>query len=187
MQKRQLAIPAVLAAALALAGCGGGKTKTAEIPDSTTSSTSAASTPTPQPKTGPSKPLPPSPGEKDLKKKPAIQKPKVDPPPKLIVRDIVKGKGAPAKDGQQLTVNYVGVSWSTGKEFDASWGKQPFKFQLGGGNVIPGWDKGVKGMRAGGRRQLIVPPDLGYGAQGSGPDIGPNETLIFDIDLLKAK
>jgi peptidylprolyl isomerase len=85
-------------------------------------------------------------------------------------------------------MQYVGIAFSTGEEFDASWGRgQPFKFKLGQGMVIPGWDKGIVGMRAGGRRQLVIPPDLAYGAQGQPPSIGPNETLVFDVDLLKVR
>jgi peptidylprolyl isomerase len=82
-------------------------------------------------------------------------------------------------------MQYVGNSWSTGQQFDASWdrGAQPFTFPLGAGQVIPGWDQGVVGMREGGRRKLIIPPELAYGAQGFPPDIPPNAALIFDIDL----
>jgi peptidylprolyl isomerase len=122
---------------------------------------------------------------KNTKKKPAIVKPEGDPPAALVKKDIVKGKGPKAKAGDTLTMQYVGVSWSTGEQFDASWDRgQPFPFQLGAQMVIPGWDKGMVGMRKGGRRLLIIPPDLGYGPQGSGP-IGPNETLIFAVDLVK--
>jgi peptidylprolyl isomerase len=82
------------------------------------------------------------------------------------------------------TVDYVGVSWSTGEEFDASWNRNDtFSFNLGAGDVIPGWDQGVQGMRVGGRRRLTIPPELGYGQFGAGGVIGPNETLIFVVDL----
>ena len=125
---------------------------------------------------------------KNTKKKPEIAVPEGDPPTQLVIRDIVKGKGPKAKAGDQLSMQYVGNSWSTGEQFDASWdrGAQPFPFQLGAGMVIPGWDQGMVGMREGGRRLLIVPPDLGYGAGGT-PDgaIAPNETLIFAVDLEK--
>ena len=124
---------------------------------------------------------------KNTKKKPAIVTPQGDAPSRLVVKDIVKGKGRPAKPGDRLTMQYVGVSWSTGEQFDASWDRgQPFAFQLGAQMVIPGWDKGMVGMRQGGRRLLIIPPDLGYGPQGSGP-IAPNETLVFAVDLQKLK
>ncbi|MGZ5357079.1 MAG: FKBP-type peptidyl-prolyl cis-trans isomerase, partial [Solirubrobacterales bacterium] len=93
--------------------------------------------------------------------------------------------GAEAKSGDTVSVNYVGVLYENGEEFDASFDTgQPFEFQLGAGNVIPGWDQGVEGMKVGGRRQLIIPPELAYGAQGSPPDIPPNSTLVFVIDLL---
>jgi peptidylprolyl isomerase len=122
---------------------------------------------------------------KNTAKEPKIVTPKGDPPAKLVVRDIVKGKGPKAKPGDTLTMMYTGYSWSNGEKFDASWDRgQAFPFQLGAGMVIPGWDKGMVGMRKGGRRLLIIPPDQGYGPQGSGP-IGPNETLIFAVDLKK--
>jgi peptidylprolyl isomerase len=121
----------------------------------------------------------------DLEKKPQIRRPSGDPPTKLYSRDIVKGKGDAAKSGDSVSVQYVGVSFSSGEEFDTSWGKpDPFEFQLGQGSVIKGWDEGVVGMRPGGRRLLVIPPDLAYGPQGQG-SIGPNETLLFVVDLEK--
>ncbi|HEX8101506.1 MAG TPA: FKBP-type peptidyl-prolyl cis-trans isomerase [Solirubrobacteraceae bacterium] len=130
----------------------------------------------------------PTAANKDTSVKPEIAKPSGDPPTKLVTRDIVKGKGAAAKPGDQVTVQYVGVSYSTGQQFDASWDNgQPFPFNLGAGEVIPGWDKGVKGMKVGGRRELIIPPDLAYGPAGSPPAIQPNETLIFVVDLLNVQ
>ena len=123
-----------------------------------------------------------------LKEKPRISKPKGAPPKKLVVKDLVKGKGATATAGSQLTVNYVGVNYSDGKEFDSSFDSgQPLEFELGASMVIPGWDEGLEGMKVGGRRRLTIPPDKAYGAQGSPPAIGPNETLVFVIDLLDAK
>ena len=117
--------------------------------------------------------------------KPKITVPKGPPPSTLVVKDLKKGTGAVAKPGSSLTVNYVGVSYSTGKEFDNSFDRgQPFPFQLGAGMVIPGWDRGLVGMRVGGRRQLTIPAKLAYGAQGQPPTIKPNETLVFVIDLL---
>ena len=120
---------------------------------------------------------------KDTKSKPEIPAPQGDPPPELVVRDIVRGKGPKAEAGDQVSMQYVGTSWSTGEQFDASWdrGGQPFPLQLGAGMVIPGWDQGLIGLRKGGRRLLIIPPDLGYGPAGQGP-IAPNETLIFVVD-----
>jgi peptidylprolyl isomerase len=121
----------------------------------------------------------------NLGTKPEIAKPAGSPPTDLVVTDVVKGKGKTAKAGDDVDVRYVGTSWSTGAEFDSSWsrGKAPFSFPLGAGRVIPGWDQGVAGMKVGGRRLLVIPPDLGYGAQGSPPVIAPNETLIFVVDL----
>lgn len=120
---------------------------------------------------------------KDTKSKPEIPAPQGDPPAELVVRDIVRGKGPKAEAGDQVSMQYVGTSWSTGEQFDASWdrGGQPFPLQLGAGMVIPGWDQGLIGLRKGGRRLLIIPPDLGYGPAGQGP-IAPNETLIFVVD-----
>jgi len=122
---------------------------------------------------------------KNTQTEPKIVTPKGDPPTKLVIKDIVKGKGPKAKAGEKLTMDYTGYSWSNGQKFDASWDrKQHFPFQLGAGMVIPGWDQGMVGMKEGGRRLLIIPPDQGYGPQGSGP-IGPNETLVFAVDLRK--
>lgn len=107
------------------------------------------------------------------------------PPTELETDDVVVGEGAAAKPGDQVTVHYVGVSFSTGQEFDSSWDRRkPFDFPLGGGAVIKGWDFGVTGMREGGRRTLVIPPELAYGSRGVGP-IGPNETLVFIVDLVK--
>ena len=120
--------------------------------------------------------------------KPEITIPKGKAPKELVIKDIEEGTGAPAEPGQQVTVQYVGTSFLNGRQFDASWDRgEPFTFQLGSGGVIQGWDKGVEGMKVGGRRQLVIPPDLAYGPQGSPPTIGPNETLVFVIDLLSAE
>src|SRR5215217_5873904 len=122
---------------------------------------------------------------KDTSTKPVIPKPSGSPPRKLVKQDVVKGTGPAAKPGDTLTVNYVGVAFSTGDEFDASWDRgQPFEAPLGAGRVIKGWDKGLVGMRKGGRRMLTIPPELAYGARGYPPTIAPNETLIFVIDAL---
>jgi peptidylprolyl isomerase len=107
------------------------------------------------------------------------------PPAELLIEDITVGDGDEAKPGHQVSVHYVGVAFSSGKEFDASYNRgAPFEFALGGGQVIAGWDQGVAGMRTGGRRKLTIPPALGYGARGAGGAIKPNETLIFVVDLL---
>ena len=108
-----------------------------------------------------------------------------EPPAELLIEDIVEGTGEEAKPGHQVSVHYVGVAFSSGKEFDASYNRgDAFEFALGGGQVIQGWDRGVVGMRVGGRRKLTIPPALGYGARGAGGVIKPNETLIFVVDLL---
>jgi peptidylprolyl isomerase len=165
--------------AIAMAGCGSDK-KSDTSSSAASTSTPAASTPAPP------QPAPLAPISKAVTKKPAIPKPAGAPPASLQVRDIVKGKGRAAKPGDQLTMQYVGVSFSTGQEFDASWDRgQPFKFQLGAGMVIPGWDQGLVGIKPGGRRELVIPPDLAYGPQGQPPSIGPNETLIFVVDAVK--
>jgi peptidylprolyl isomerase len=118
-------------------------------------------------------------------------KPEVDvssdqaPSGQLELEDIAVGSGEEAVSGRLVEVHYVGVSWSTGNQFDASWDRgDTFKFQLGKGNVIAGWDQGVAGMRVGGRRRLTIPPSLAYGSRGAGGAIGPEETLVFVVDLV---
>jgi peptidylprolyl isomerase len=189
MRKNVTALTALLiVAALALAACGSDKSdsrdsaaepsKPAQSPDTTVTESDPSQ---------PSKPASPQ-GKvsKDLKQKPEIPKPSGSPPTKLESEDIVEGKGKAAKEGDKVSVQYVGVAFSTGEEFDASWERgEPFEFTLGAGEVIPGWDQGVVGMKVGGRRQLTIPAELAYGAQGSPPAIGPNETLVFVIDLKK--
>jgi peptidylprolyl isomerase len=122
---------------------------------------------------------------KDTSKKPVIPKPTGSPPRKLVKEDIVKGTGPGAKEGDTVVVHYVGMNFSNGQEFDASWDTgSPFPVQLGQGMVIEGWEKGLIGIKKGGRRKLTIPPELGYGAQGYPPDIPPNETLVFVIDAI---
>jgi peptidylprolyl isomerase len=117
--------------------------------------------------------------------KPEIDFPEGEPPTDLVVDDITVGSGDEAGAGRTAVVHYVGVAYSTGEEFDASWNRgEPFSFQLGAGHVIAGWDRGVQGMKVGGRRKLVVPPALGYGDRGAGGAIAPGETLIFVVDLL---
>lgn len=107
------------------------------------------------------------------------------PPADLVIEDLTVGEGAEAQRGQLVSVHYVGVSHSTGREFDASWNRgETFEFGLGAGQVIAGWDQGVVGMRVGGRRRLTIPPHLGYGNRGAGGVIKPGETLVFVVDLL---
>lgn len=186
---KRLALGAVC---LGLAACGG--TKTADIPDGSekTTATAPATTET-TPKAPPAFAKPTAEVQRiadavgtSTKKRPKIPRPKGDPPKKLTVVDIVEGTGAAAREGDTLTVDYAGSSWSTGKEFDASWKTgQPFPVTLGQSQVIQGWEQGLQGMKQGGRRLLVIPPDLGYGSSGQGATIKPNETLLFVVDLRK--
>ena len=162
-----LALTVALALVVASIGCG-------DDGDSTTGSTDAAA--------------PAESAEGSAQKtKPKVTVPDGAPPSKLEVRDIEEGSGPEAVKGDEVTVQYVGVNYKNGKEFDSSWSRaEPFTFQLGAGMVIPGWDRGVEGMKVGGRRELIIPPELAYGPEGAPPAIGPNETLIFVIDLEEA-
>ena len=156
---RRLILLALACVALAVAGCGSDK-ETAATP-------------------------PPAPASTPAPTKPEITVPKGKAPKKLVVKDLKQGTGPVAENGKNVQVQYVGISFKNGRQFDASWDRgEPFDFQLGAGQVIPGWDQGVAGMKVGGRRQLVIPPDLAYGKQGSPPAIGPNETLVFVIDLL---
>jgi peptidylprolyl isomerase len=168
----------VLGLALLAGGCGGDDSEEASAPSATPlaqSTPAATATATAA-----------APADQDVSKKPVVEKPTGDPPSRLKVQDLVKGHGKRAKQGDNVTVQYVGVSFSTGEQFDASWDAgQPFSFPLGAGQVIPGWDKGVAGMRVGGRRKLTIPPDQAYGTAGSPPSIGPNETLVFVIDMVQ--
>jgi peptidylprolyl isomerase len=177
---RRLALLLLAAAAFLVAGCGSDDKKDSSTESSTPAQpTTTATEPTATTPSGGAK------GDTDLSKKPKVEVPK-DPVTTLQKQDIVVGKGPAAKAGDTIDVQYVGVAQSTGKQFDASWDRgQPFTFPLGQGQVIPGWDQGIVGMKVGGRRQLVIPPDMAYGAQGAPPDIGPNETLVFVVDLKK--
>ena len=117
--------------------------------------------------------------------RPQLDKPDGDIPFELGVEDIVDGDGDVATAGTKVSVHYVGVAFSTGDEFDASWNRgEPFSFRLGKGQVIPGWDAGVEGMKVGGRRKLTIPSAMAYGARGAGGVIKPHEPLVFVVDLL---
>ena len=121
-------------------------------------------------------------------RKPDVTVPDSDPPAELVMIDDVVGEGDEATSGSTVAVHYVGVAWSTGEQFDASWDRmEPFRFGLGAGQVISGWDEGVVGMKVGGRRTLHIPPHQGYGARGAGGAIKPNETLVFVVDLLEVR
>jgi FKBP-type peptidyl-prolyl cis-trans isomerase len=123
----------------------------------------------------------------DLKTKPTAPKATGAAPKELQASDVVVGKGPAAKEGDKVSVDYVGQLFATGKQFDTSWqkGREPFELTLGAGGVIQGWDQGIPGMKAGGRRILVIPPDLAYGAAGSPPTIPANAPLIFVVDLKK--
>jgi peptidylprolyl isomerase len=165
-----LIISLCVALALAVAGCGG-----SDDASSSTQATDAATTEQ-------------SGGNTDVSTKPKITVPDGPAPKKLEEVDIVEGDGAEAKAGDKVTVQYVGVGHDSKKEFDSSWSRnEPFTFSLGTGEVIPGWDQGIVGMKVGGRRELTIPADLAYGPPGYPPGIGPNETLIFVVDLLAVK
>jgi len=178
--------------ALAVAGCGGddSTTESTDTTQATTTESPPAESTAPKAakpeatrkaKPEPSKQAKPAGG----KTKPKVTVPSGPPPKQLEIEDIEVGSGATAKEGDVVSVQYVGVGYGSGEEFDASWDRgEPFPFQLGAGMVIAGWDQGVEGMKVGGRRELIIPPGLAYGQAGSPPAIGPNETLIFVIDLL---
>jgi peptidylprolyl isomerase len=117
--------------------------------------------------------------------KPDVSIPDAPPPAELVVEDLTVGDGDEAVHGSTVTVHYVGVAWSNGQQFDASWDRNDtFAFGLGAGQVISGWDEGVKGMKVGGRRRLTIPPHMGYGSRGAGGVIAGGETLVFVVDLV---
>jgi peptidylprolyl isomerase len=123
-----------------------------------------------------------------VSEKPQIDFPEGPPPAELEITDVLAGEGVEAAPGRTAVVHYVGVAYSSGEEFDASWNRgEPFAFPLGEGHVIAGWDRGVVGMKVGGRRRLVIPPDLGYGDRGAGSAIAPGETLIFVVDLIDVR
>lgn len=120
-----------------------------------------------------------------MSSKPEVSIPSEDAPTELVIEDLIVGTGDEAKAGRNVDVHYVGVAWSNGKQFDASWDRnETFEFRLGAGQVIQGWDQGVAGMKVGGRRRLTIPSDLGYGPYGAGGVIKGGETLVFVVDLL---
>jgi peptidylprolyl isomerase len=190
---RILFAPVLAALVLVAAGCGdddSGSSTDAATTQTQTTPTQTTEEPAQEPQAPKARKVKPSSGEADIDRKPDVPKGEGDPPTQLVVQDLIVGKGKRAKAGDMVAVRYVGVLFENGKEFDASWnGNRPgqaFEFPLGAGQVIPGWDQGVVGMREGGRRKLIIPPELAYGAQGFPPDIPPNAALIFDIDLEQA-
>jgi peptidylprolyl isomerase len=158
----------IACAALALAGCGGDSSDEEAAGGDSTATATEATTAEKPPK----------------RKKPKVKPPQGPAPKQLVKKELIPGTGAEAKAGDEVTVQYVGVGYETGVEFDSSWSRdEPFTFALGAGEVIRGWDLGVEGMKVGGRRELIIPPNLAYGSEGAGT-IAPNATLVFVIDLL---
>ena len=175
MNLRLLLLLALSSLVLALAACGDDDEESASgEPAATQAETAAAEEPAEI--------------SKDLETKPEIGKPAGEPPSELVKEDVVVGKGPAAKEGDQVTVHYVGVNFSTGDQFDASWDRgEPTSFQLAKGQLIDGWVQGMKGMKVGGRRKLVIPPHLAYGDRGAGGVIGPGETLIFVVDLVEVR
>jgi peptidylprolyl isomerase len=170
MKKRILLGSAIAALAAGLSACGSSKVQGVE-PAPSAGQTQAAVTTTPKP--------PPA-----LASKPAVSVPKGPPPSRLVIKDLVTGTGQTVQSGQTVTVNYVGLLYKTGTEFDSTWKRsQPLTTALSPGGALPGWVSGLAGMKVGGRRELIVPPSLGYGSR---PQAGipPNSTLVFVVDLL---
>ena len=178
MPRNILKILSVATAGILLLGCGNDGGQSAATDSSTEIPTSIEIVPTPTPA-----------GDvdnADLSVKPLVTIPPSTPPTELLIEDLVVGSGSPVGVGDFLIMDHVGVSYSTGLQFDASWDRgSPFPFELGAGRVIQGWDQGIIGMSVGGRRSLTIPPELAYGENGSGSgSIGPNETLVFVVDLI---
>ena len=178
MPRNIVKILSVATAGILLLGCGNDGGESAATDSSTEIPTSIEIVPTPTPA-----------GDidnADLSVKPLVTIPPSSPPTELLIVDLVVGSGSPVGVGDFLVMDYVGVSYSTGLQFDASWDRgSPFPFELGAGRVIQGWDQGIVGMSVGGRRSLTIPPELAYGENGSGSgSIGPNETLVFVVDLI---
>jgi peptidylprolyl isomerase len=171
MRNRVLAISSSVVVAALLAACGGSTASgVQQAPSAGATQASVPTTPAPPPQ---------------LASKPTVTVPKGPAPTQLVVKDLIPGTGQAAQAGQTITVNYVGVLYANGKEFDSSWKRnQPFSTALTTGSVIPGWVKGIPGMKVGGRRELIIPASLAYGKAGSPPTIPPNSPLVFVVDLL---
>lgn len=166
---RRALLIAAACLALALAGCGDDDSSTTSSAGGETSAAQQA-----------------EPAKK--KTKPEVTVPQGAPPKQLVKEDLEAGTGATAKAGDEVTVQYVGVGYDSREQFDASWDRgEPFTFTLGAGEVIPGWDQGIVGMKVGGRRELTIPPGMAYGSGGFPPAIGPNETLVFVVDLEAVK
>jgi len=179
-----LAVAALLAA-IVIAGCGSGGSSTITVGNENTADNSLIKEGTTSTSTSKSTATAKTPTSGPLSKEPKVTPPGGPAPSKLETKELIAGTGTEAKDGDTVTVNYVGVLYKNGKEFDASWKRhEPFSFALGKGQVIKGWDQGVVGMKVGGRRELIIPSELAYGKTGSPPTIPANSPLVFVVDLL---
>lgn len=190
MKLRAIFIALIVVTALAFVGCGSSSdssNSSGEKSGASTAESSGSSTKTGEGSEESAESVPKaSPNAK--KTKPIVTVPKGISPKSFAIKEIEEGTGPEAKAGDKVTVQYVGVGFKTEKEFDSSWSRnEPFTFTLGAGEVIKGWDRGVQGMKVGGRREMLIPASLGYGATGSPPKIGPNEALIFTVDLLSVE
>jgi peptidylprolyl isomerase len=183
MAKRLLALTTFVVLSVCVAACGGSSAPGVQLAPSsgpTADTTTAAPTPTTTTTPTATTPKPPSP----LSKKPVVAVPSGPAPKSLVSKDLITGTGKLATPSSTVTVNYVGVLYSNGKEFDSSWKRnQPFTTPLTNGSVIPGWVQGIPGMRVGGRRELIIPPSLAYGSTAQS-GIPANSTLVFVVDML---
>jgi peptidylprolyl isomerase len=186
LRARSAAMLAALGATVLIAGCGGsGNSSTITVGAENSADNSLVGQTESGAKKAPETATAKTPTSGPLATEPKVTPPSGAAPTKLEVKDLITGTGPEAKAGQTVTVNYVGVLFKGGKEFDASWKrKEPFSFALGKGQVIAGWDQGVAGMKVGGRRELVIPSALAYGVKGSPPAIPPNAPLVFVIDLL---
>jgi peptidylprolyl isomerase len=190
ISSRPAVVLATLGAAVLIAGCGSSSSSSTigvgdENSANNTLATSTSTTPTTS--TSPTTASVKTPATGPLSKEPTVTPPSGPAPTKLVTKDLIVGTGPEAKAGDSVTVNYVGVLYKGGKVFDASWKRnETFPFVLGKSQVIPGWEQGIVGMKVGGRRELIIPSGLAYGAKGSPPTIPPNSALIFVVDLLAA-
>ena len=177
-------IAGALAAAV-LAGCGSGGSSTITVGNENKADNALLKSTTKSEPSETTSNVAKTPTSGPLSKKPVVTSPGGTPPTKEVIKDLIVGTGTEAKAGDTVSMNYVGINFKSGKEFDSSWKRnEPFSFTLGKKQVIAGWEKGIPGMKVGGRRELVIPPALGYGAKGSPPNIPPNETLIFVVDLL---
>jgi peptidylprolyl isomerase len=187
---RPAVVLATLGATVLIAGCGSSSSSSTigvgdENSANNTLATSTSTTPTTSTSATTASVKTPATGP--LSKEPTVTPPSTPAPTKLVTKELIVGTGPEAKAGDSVTVNYVGVLYKGGKVFDASWKRnETFPFVLGKSQVIPGWEQGIVGMKVGGRRELIIPSDLAYGAKGSPPTIPPNSALIFVVDLLAA-